>query len=331
MTLTFPHQPATLPAKLLEAAAHCLGAPILAVEPLQGGYSAQSHRRLTLADGRRVVLKAAPPAPVSGLPGRLWSDLLGREIWVYQHVPETQEWRPRSYGAVAGDGWRGLLLEDLSSCRRVPPWSAAAIDAVAAALARLHAIPQPAGMPPDLIGRLGPQRFWGDLRARGRASGHLPTGYTTSAWWAWFDRALPLAERAYARLATAPLRRAFNHNDVRSDNLFFCAERPIFLDWGQAIWDTPARDSVYWALGVERETGIPAPAVHERYLAHAPHPGADAVRGVLAFWVGYFVDKLQAGGVVTDNQRLRAEFLGPTVRWFAMAFDLPLPPEGEAQ
>jgi hypothetical protein len=325
-----PADEAALPPALLAAAAAALGAPVVTVERLHGGFTLQSNCRLSLADGRRVVLKAAAPAPVVGVPGRLWTELFNREIWVYRHVPQARPWQPAIFGDLAADGWLALLMEDLSACERVPPWSAAAIDAVAAALAGIHAIPKPAGLPPDLIGRLGPQRFWGDLRARGRTNGHLPAECTSPAWWEWFERALPLAERAYNRLADADIRRAFNHNDVRSDNLFLCAGRPIFLDWGQAIWDTPARDSVYWALGVERETGIPAPEAHARYLAQAPHPGDDAVRGVIAFWAGYFVDKLQAGGVLTENQRLRAEYLGPTLRWLAAALDLPPVPLGGA-
>jgi hypothetical protein len=319
-----------LPRTLLAAVEATLHAPVVTVERLHGGFTVQSNCRLTLATGRRVVLKAAPPEPVSGLPGRRWTELLAREIWVYQQVPQTRPWRPVWHGAVEGDGWRGLLLDDLSACHRVPPWTDAEIDALAEALAGIHAIPRPAGMPPDLIGRLGPQRFWDDIRARGRARGHLSPTMTTPDWWDWLERALPMAERAYNRLIDADIRRTFNHNDVRSDNLFFCEGRPILLDWGQAIWDTPARDSVYWALGIERETGIPAATAHARYLARAPHPGDDAVRGVLAFWLGYFVDKLQAGGVLTENQRLRAEFLTPTVRWFAVAFDLPLPTAGGA-
>ncbi|MCL6648261.1 MAG: aminoglycoside phosphotransferase family protein [Chloroflexi bacterium] len=318
---------AAFPPALLAQASDRLGAAVVRIERLQGGFTGQLICRLSLADGRRVVLKSSAPEPVASLPGRLWTDLFAREIWMYEHLTAAAPWRPVCYGSLAAAGWLGLLLEDLSDARRLPPWDDLAIDAVAAALAGLHRLPCPPDLPPDLIERVGPQRFWERLRQRGRVRGHLPAACSTTVWWHWFERALPLAERAYQQLERPDLRRGLNHNDVRSDNVLLHAGRAVFLDWGQVIWDTPARDSVYWALGVERESGRPAPLVHQRYLAHAPHPGEDAVRGVLAFWLGYFVDRLQAGGEYTANQQLRAAYLGPVIRWFALAFDLPLPAE----
>ncbi|MFN8534564.1 MAG: aminoglycoside phosphotransferase family protein [Dehalococcoidia bacterium] len=319
-----------LPPGLLARVEETLGSSVVTIEALHGGFTIQSNCRLTLQDGRQIVLKAAAPEPVDGAPGRTWTELFDREIWVYRHVPQAAPWRPGTFGDVEADGWLGLLMEDLSAARRVPPWRDEDLDAVAEALAGIHQIPKPDRMPPDLIGRIGRQSFWERIRQRGRQAGHLPPELLSADWWEWLKQILPVAERAYDQLENEEIRRTFNHNDVRSDNMFIRDGRPVLLDWGQAIWDTPARDSVYWSLGIERETGIPAMAVHRRYLAYAPDPGDDAVRGVIAFWGPYFIDRLQTGGVWTDNQRLRAEYLGPSLRWLVEALDLPPMPTGGA-
>ena len=84
---------------------------------------------MTLADGRRVFAK------IGGDP--LTAGWLRTERKVYAALGR-RDFMP----AVRGwdDGARPLLLlEDLSDCRWPPPWDAAGIDQVLAALARLRA------------------------------------------------------------------------------------------------------------------------------------------------------------------------------------------------
>lgn len=134
---------AGIPPRLLAAAGRILGDRIEAVEPITGGYTAQRVGRLRLAGGQTLVLKAAPPA---GVDARLdWPAELEREIELYTSHPELDRWRPRPWAALSAGGWRGLLMEDLSGAHRPPPWTDAALRAVAAGLARMHAASARAG------------------------------------------------------------------------------------------------------------------------------------------------------------------------------------------
>jgi hypothetical protein len=98
------------------------------------------------------------------------------------------------------------------------------------------------------------------------------------------------------------------------------------FDWDHAILGTPAYDSVYWAMGVEREGGGPAWDVHDRYEAIAGPVAPDDVLGVLAFWFGYFVNHLQAARSAPVNQRLRVEYLALVTRWLDRLGVLPPQP-----
>ena len=309
-----------VPAALSDAAGRVLGAPVQASALSTAPFSVRPVLRLFLADGRTAVLKTGAPTPAES--AFRWCDLVAREVWLYEQVPLPSALRPAYRGVVRAAGWWGLLLEDLTSHAVPPPWTTAAITATARALAHLHAAPPPASLPPDWHGRDRPQPFFARIAARQRAPGDLPASWD-GAWWDWFERQQPTLERAYQQLF-GPERQALVHNNVRSDNLFLDTETAILIDWDHAILATPAYDSVYWALGVEREGGPPAAVVHAHYEALAgPLPEAE-VLGVLAFWLGYFVDHLQAARSRPVNQQLRREYLQLVVRWL-VAF-LPPPP-----
>ena len=110
--------------------------PIVGIQPLCGGRTAQVVLRLIRARGEPLVLKAAPPAAVDG---RLdWPAELEREIELYATRPELAPWRPELCGHFQAAGWRGLLMQDLGPSGPPPPWTPDAVQAVATGLAQMH-------------------------------------------------------------------------------------------------------------------------------------------------------------------------------------------------
>ncbi|MCS6800351.1 MAG: aminoglycoside phosphotransferase family protein [Chloroflexota bacterium] len=312
-----------VPRALIEAAGRFLGAAVRETVLSTAPFSVRPVLRLFLDDGRTVILKTGAPIPASSDPSFRWADLVERETWMYERAGIAPTIRPQLLGAVEAAGWRGLLLEDLTGFTMPPPWTPHAIDSCARALAILHRSAPPAFIPDDWHGRDRPQPYFDRIAARRRAQGDLPAT-CTAEWWDWFERARPQLEAAYLALF-GPGRKTLVHNNVRSDNLFLRRGETVLIDWDHAILGTPAYDSVYWALGVEREGGGPASAAHARYEAIAGPVSPDDVFGVLAFWTGYFVDHLQAARSRPVNQQLRGEYLRLVLRWLAEMS--PLPPQ----
>jgi hypothetical protein len=314
-----------VPAVLFEAAGRCLGSRIAAYELMQGGFTGQANCALTLEDGRRAVMKTTLEGemhPMSHIPR---ADILRRESWVYRNLENTAPYRPGYLGDVQADGWIGLIIEYVDA-DRVPPWTDEAIEGTARALAALHRLPRPDDLPPDIMRRTFPQPFFERIQARNRAPGRLPPAYTTKAWWDWLDSATPTISAALDGFF-GPLPFAFCHNDVRSDNMLVRNGAPILLDWCQVVWSTPARDSVYWAVGVEREGGGRAPAIFERYLAAGGvHPTDAAVAGTLAWWFAHSIDCLQDDELRIAPLLLRIDQMPTVLRWLVDLLDLPRPP-----
>lgn len=104
--------------ELADIAASLLGSAVVAARPVPGGYTPALRRRLELADGRTVFLKAALDPDIA--------TRLRREGDVYSHqvapfMPRVLAWN---------DDPPLLVLEDLSQCTWVPPWTTAMVSEV---------------------------------------------------------------------------------------------------------------------------------------------------------------------------------------------------------
>lgn len=320
-----------MPASLFAAASDKLGASVVAAEPVRGGYTPQRLCRLHLADSRTAILKAAPPNLAA--PGIIdwatgivdWSAILRQEVQAYEALRVLAPWQPAFLGAFEHIGWVALLLEDLAAATPLTRWTDATVEIVARDLAALHAAPRdgppPSGLAPDTL----MEPFFNQILARGRRLGCLPAAWDVAAGWAWLEQVCHVGAAAMAAgFDDVPM--AVVHGDVRSDNMFLRAGRLLLIDWPAAHWDSVARESVYWALGVEAEGGEAAPLAHARYLAYAGQLPERAIFGALARQCGYFLDRLQAG---TLGEALIAYFrsmLRPTIGWFTQALALPAPP-----
>lgn len=313
------------PAEVFDEAARLLGSRIRTSERLRGGYTPQALFRLHLADERRAVLKAAPPKE-SDAQAVDWLEILRREIRVYRELPHFARWRPRFFGDFETGGWAALVIEDLSDARRVPPWTEEEIEACARSLAAMHATTLQDAPADPTLGRETRQRF-ALVRERSGQRGELPRSCASQAWWHWIDEAAARGVSLFDGRTGDAQTRCFIHQDVRSDNLFLRDGRMLLVDWPDAALKTPFLDSVYWALGVEVEAErFGAPDVHARYLAHAGFISEHDIKEALAFCASYFTSTLQSASSPAHVQRLRLQYLRPTLRWLARELDLDAPP-----
>ena len=143
-----------------------------------------------------------------------------------------------------------LLLEDLSDAHWPPPWTAAAIDAVAVALREIQATPPPEGIA-GLFGEMFDIREgWLPLRARPEQA--LALGVFDESWLETWGEALERAADAAALDGGALL-----HGDVRSDNLCLRDGRAVLVDWNWACLGSPVLDLAAWLPSLHHEGGPP--------------------------------------------------------------------------
>lgn len=317
-----------LPAALIEAAGKVLGSDVVSYEKMFGGFSGNVNCVLDLADGRRAVMKTAVEGEIAVQHDIPWTTIIEHEIWMYQHLAGVEAYRPAYYGEARAGGRLGMLIEYVGDADRVPPWTDEAIEGTARGLAAIHRLPEPEYLPPDVLRRTIRQPYYERILERNRYPGRLTPSFTTKAWWDWFEAAAPKLLAAYDGFF-GPIPYALCHNDVRSDNMFVRRGVPILLDWNQVVWSTPARDSVYWAVGVEREGGGRAPGVFARYLAAGGvDPGEAAIAGTLSWWLGHSIDRLQDDTQPLSGLLLRIDQLPALIRWLIELLDLPKPPVG---
>ena len=235
-----------------------LGAEVVAVRRVEGGYSVAFRAVVELADGRSVFVKAGAE-PVT-------SAFLREELRFYRAVQAP--FMPSLVASDDGDPPL-LALEDLSGGRWPPPWDDASIGAVRETLAAVAATPPPDG--------LAPVRAHGDTLLGGWAAierepePFLSLGLCSQDW---LERSLPELRAAAER---APIDgAALLHLDVRSDNICLIERGAVLVDWNHACLGNPDLDVAAWLPSLQLEGG-PAP---ETFL-----PGAGGFAALLA---GFF-------------------------------------------
>lgn len=100
----------------------------------------------------------------------------------------------------------------------------------------------------------------------------------------------------------------------------------LLVDWAAPIWDSPAIDATYWALGVELEGGRGAEEAYGTYLKYGVDPGLAGYRGAVAMLEGYLLDRLQGAVSPPLVAELQLRLLPHSLRWFAREFRLREPP-----
>lgn len=275
------------------------GAPAVRFRRAVRGYSPAERWSVTLADGRRVFAKIGSDPLTAG--------------WL-----RTER---KVYAALAGDfmpsvrGWDDgarplLLLEDLSDCRWPPPWDAAGVDRVLAALARLRAADTGGALPP--LSATNPELAGSWRRVAAAPAEFLSLGLTSEDWLRGSAGALIAAAEGAQLDGPCP-----THMDVRSDNICFRGGQALLVDWNHAVLAAPDVDVACWLPSLHAEGG-PAP---EEIL---PHGGPLA-----AVISGYFAEHAGKPLIPTAPRvrKVQAQQLRTALPWAARALGLP-PPDG---
>ena len=265
------------------------------------GYTPAERWIVALADGSSVFAKIGVD--------RLTSDGLRTEQRVYaalqgEFMPRVRAW---------DDGERPLLLlEDLSDCRWPPPWDAAGVDRVLAALASLRAADPGDALPPLSVADRDLAGSW--RRVAAAPAQFLSLGLATARWL--HRSASVLIDAAQSALLDGPCP---VHQDVRSDNLCFREGRALLVDWNLAVLAHPDVDIAFWLPSLHAEGG-PAP---EEIL-----PAAAPLAAVIS---GFFAERAGKPPIPTAPgvRRVQREQLRTALPWAARALGL-APLDGRA-
>jgi hypothetical protein len=305
------------PRVLVDRAQRILGARVVKTQSLAGGYTPQRLARLTLDDGRDVVLKAAPIASDDDVP---WAERLDNEIRAYRDWPFLDPWRPSLLGSFTADGWIVLLTAFIERAGSPPPWTGRGLDTVADGLVSMHSTGREWNRGRE---QMRAPRFFERIAAAPDA-GDLPKEWLRAAWRDWFEQIASGAAGALDRVVheASP---ALIHYGVRSDNLILAGDRLVLVDWSVARWAAPTIDSVHWAASVEAEGGPSARAVHDRYVARASSIAEWEVDGGIAYVVGWFTCRLVLRDGPPHIQELRRRLLEPALRWAGDRVGVPPP------
>ena len=198
-----------------------------------------------------------------------------------------------------------LLLEDLSACRWPPPWHAADVDRVLAALAELRAADPGGALPPLSVADRDLAGSW--RRVAAAPAQFLSLGLATGSW---LGRSAPsLIDAAESALLDGPCP---THQDVRSDNLCFRGGRALLVDWNLAVLAHPDLDVAFWLPSLHGEGG-PAP---EEIL-----PRAAPLAAVIS---GFFAERAGKPPLPTAPgvRRVQRQQLRTALPWAARALGL---------
>jgi len=265
-----------VPASVVRRAASRLGKTIAAVRTVPGGYSAAERFVVEWREGGSAFVKAATDADTAA-----W---LRAEHAIYSRVRAS--FMPALLGWEDDGASPWLAIEDLSRAEWPPPWTAARVDAVLAAMREVAATPH--GGLESFESRRAEFAGWPIVEKD--AGPFLRLRLVTERWLA---SALPTLLDAEARAVLDG--DALLHNDVRSDNLCFAGARVVLVDWNWASRGNAKLDIAAWLPSLELEGGpepeaiLPAEPelacfVAGFYAAHAglppPRPGMHDLRAL---------------------------------------------------
>ncbi|MER5751881.1 phosphotransferase [Streptomyces sp. NPDC002088] len=268
-----------LPARVHDAVARIIGAPVLHAVTEPGGFSPGAAARLRTADGRRAFVKAVSADTNPDSPA-----LHRTEARNAAALPPAVP-APRLLGTYDDGTWVALVFEEVAGRQPHVPWRPAELRRVLDAVADLSRTltPSPLDAPPAAE-KLG-DAFDGWRRLCDGAAGDVRGRLDD---WSVAHLA-DLAELA-APWPESVSGDTLAHADLRADNMLLTADGGVvFVDWPHAVRAAPWFDLLVM-LPCVRAQGGPDP--QEVFTAHPVGRDADpgAVTAALAGLAGYFLE-----------------------------------------
>lgn len=291
------------------AVEECLESPVVAFRDVRGGMTPGPAATLSLDTGATVFVKA-----ISRRVNARSHELYQQEAAVLRVMPAEAP-AARLRGVIEVDDWIALITDRAPGQVAGPPWTTAAVAAVAAACAATARVTAPAGLPP-VLDRLPDLDGWVKLAAdpleltdwEARHIDHL--AWATFGWREWTSG------------------HSLIHRDIRADNAVINPTdgTAVLVDWGCGAAGASWLDRALLAADVVATGHAEGPEFARRQALHLliGRP-AEAARLVIA----------QAGmwrrnstlpahpGMPTHRawQRARADALGPLIEDLLAAID----------
>jgi aminoglycoside phosphotransferase (APT) family kinase protein len=222
---------ADVPPFVVDGVQQLLGAKIVRVEALVGGFSPGAAVRAYLDDNSTVFIKTVGTSlnPMS-------VELYRREAQYTARLPETFP-APRLVGVFDQDDWIALIFDDVAGPMPSEPWRT---DELTLVLDGVDAIAI-AGSPspfeaPSFSEQIGASSSWEGFRQI-TAEDRLIEGL--DPWTADYLDQLVALESGW-REATAGT--TLMHGDIRRDNMLIAGERVMFVDWASCSIGAPWLD-----------------------------------------------------------------------------------------
>jgi len=290
-----------LPDEVTAGVQTLLGAEVVAAASQPGGFSEGLASLLTLADGRRVFVKAANSLTAPDV-----VRYHRREAAITPQLPATLA--PRLLDVYDDGTWVALILEQIVGQLPAQPWRPDELDRVLAALTDLARVLTPATVAAQLLAapRLG---GWSALAANDTARARLPA---LSRWAA--DHLTDLI--ALEALAPQALDgQTLLHGDLYPFNIMLTADRVTVIDWPHAWIGASHCDAVTLMSSASLSGVDPQQLAEHHPLTAAAQP--QQINVMLAMHAGFLLHNATTAEPDTDpNLLAMAVALGTaSLRW----------------
>jgi aminoglycoside phosphotransferase (APT) family kinase protein len=262
-----------VPAPIRAQIEQLIGGTVITAQNCPGGFSPGFASRLTLADERRVFVKAmdADAWPEEAMTHRT-------EAVITPALPATVP-TPQFLGTFDNDHWVVLAFEDIDGAQPPQPWNPTDLGRVVAAVRQLAraGTPSPITLPHDHP-RLG---GWAELARDQSRLTQLPDH---SRWAANnIARLIRLEEEGLAA-AQGP---SLVHFDLYPHNILLAPRRVLFVDWPHARLGAPLVDLVIVLSSAAADRIDPEPILRNQAETAGLEPGT--IDAVLAAHAGFLL------------------------------------------
>jgi aminoglycoside phosphotransferase (APT) family kinase protein len=244
-----------------------------------GGFSPGVAARLTLADGRRVFVKAVSGRTNPDSPG-----MHRREARIAAALPASVP-APRFLDLYDDGDWVALVFEDIDGTAPQTPWQQPELDRVLVAIGALSSTLTPAPIAVEPVSELMPYVFSGWQRLAASAESRQDDLRGVDPW---AQRHLAELVALEAAAADAAAGTTLLHADLRADNILLTSSRVFFIDWPWASRGAAWVDLAFMLPSVAMQQG---PKPWEIFDAHplGRRAPAAAVTAVVAAAAGFMI------------------------------------------
>jgi hypothetical protein len=306
-----------------------LGSPIRHANRVFGGYGPSATFRLFLEDGRTIFAKGAGKGSIS----ENWRAARLEES-AYQNMDSIRVISPTYLGSVLGKEWHLILLEDLKSAKKVPPWTEKLAVQAARDIAEFHL----RGMnEQDKAAGIKTEGLVDNWHAIHNSRVELDCFLVLfqqerSRAEEWLHDAIDILIKAESELIRPDQPWGLIHKDIRSDNLRFKDGKLVLFDWASVCRGPLILDVVFFFPSITGEGGPTAdlllPVYKEVMAGEGVRFPSYAERAAAAATAGFFASRAGKPPIpgLPRLRKVQRMQLGPALQWAAKVLNLPQPP-----